>query len=58
MPALNLDLVSRELVRRSNWPAHNAGVMLVFCILGVLALGGIALLIQKRIVARKARQTT
>jgi len=61
MPAL--DLSSRaaaetlhQLTRRKNWAAHEPGVILVFCILGALAILLGAIFINKKISERRARK--
>jgi hypothetical protein len=61
MPAL--DLSSRtasetlhQLVTRKNWAAREPGVILVFCILGALAILLGAIFINKKISERRARK--
>ncbi|KAH6649887.1 hypothetical protein F5144DRAFT_597389 [Chaetomium tenue] len=63
MAAINLSLVARDsfaqLAKRSDWPRENAGVMVVFCVVFVVAVGLIALLIYKKMLARREkRQST
>ncbi|OAA34843.1 hypothetical protein NOR_08229 [Metarhizium rileyi] len=57
MAAINTALVPREavhaLVKRKSWPAENAGVMVVFCIVFVVGVGLIALWISKLLSRRK-----
>ncbi|KAH8201930.1 hypothetical protein TruAng_003922 [Truncatella angustata] len=59
MPAINTALVAREAFgaiakREQSWPAREAGVMVVFCIVFVVAVGLIGLFIHKKLAARKA----
>ncbi|KAK2743747.1 hypothetical protein FQN55_007151 [Onygenales sp. PD_40] len=61
MAAISLitrDETLHQLARRSNWAGENAGVMLVFCILFVIAVGLAALVIYRWCLARKAKRTT
>lgn len=63
MPAINTiairDAVMSELVKREkSWPAREAGVMVVFCIVGVVAIGLISLFVHKKLVARRAAKST
>ncbi|KAK4156283.1 hypothetical protein C8A00DRAFT_12764 [Chaetomidium leptoderma] len=57
MPAISLPIVARDtfsqLAKRSNWASRNVGVMIVFCIVFVVAVGLIALLIHKKMRARR-----
>ncbi|KAH0595392.1 hypothetical protein MHUMG1_06567 [Metarhizium humberi] len=57
MAAINTALVAREaistLVKRKNWAAENAGVMVVFCIVFVVAVGLIGLWIAKFLSRRR-----
>lgn len=58
MPAINSAIVARDTIsqitKRENWAAHEAGVVLVFCIVFVVGCGLIALFVHKKIQARKA----
>ncbi|KLJ11805.1 hypothetical protein EMPG_13044 [Blastomyces silverae] len=57
MPALSLmtrDEAVHQLVKRSNWAGENAGVMLVFCIVFVIAVGLISLAVYRWNLRRKA----
>ncbi|KAF2645477.1 hypothetical protein P280DRAFT_513382 [Massarina eburnea CBS 473.64] len=61
MAAINMSLAARsEAVvshlakREKNWAAREPGVILVFAIVGAVAILLIGLLIQKRISARKS----
>ena len=58
MPALDLSLVARDanllVKRKSNWAGHEAGVVLVFCIVFILVVGFIGLFVYRKILARKA----
>ncbi|VUC36939.1 unnamed protein product [Clonostachys rosea] len=54
-------LVARELValaKRSNWAAENKGVMVVFCIVGVVAIFLIGLAIYKAMLKRRNAKAT
>ena len=56
MAAIHYSLISREMheiVRRDSWPSENRGVMVVFCIVGVVVIGLIALYVQKKLAARR-----
>jgi len=48
------DLVARELVKRKNWAQREPGVITVFCIVGTVAIGLIALWIYKFMQKRKS----
>ncbi|KAF2435149.1 hypothetical protein EJ08DRAFT_730259 [Tothia fuscella] len=60
MAALDYSLLPRAeqslhmLMKRKNWAAKNAGVVLVFAIVFVVAILVIALLVSKRMAARKS----
>ncbi|KAF1953835.1 hypothetical protein CC80DRAFT_550760 [Byssothecium circinans] len=60
MAAIDMSLVARSeaavshLVKRKNWAAREPGVILVFAIIGAVAILLIGLLVQKRISARKS----
>jgi len=58
MPAINTVIVARDtfatIAKRENWAAQEAGVIVVFCIVFVVAVGLIALFITKRMAARRA----
>jgi hypothetical protein len=60
MPAINFPLVARDsfsqLAKRNNWPAENAGVMVVFCVTFVVAVGLICLFIYKKMLARREKR--
>ncbi len=59
MPAISLPVVARDfahIAKRSNWAGRNAGVMVVFCIVFVVAVGLIALFISKKVQARKEKR--
>ncbi|KAF2876502.1 hypothetical protein BDV95DRAFT_602480 [Massariosphaeria phaeospora] len=47
------EVVARELVKRKNWAAKEPGVIVVFCIVGAVAILLIGLFVQKKITARK-----
>lgn len=60
MAAIDMSLVARaqaemhHLVKRKNWAGKNPGVILVFCIVGAVAILLIGLFIQKKLTARRA----
>jgi hypothetical protein len=60
MPAINSAIVARDtlshIAKRSNWAGREAGVVVVFAILFVVACGLIALFVSKRLAARKANK--
>ncbi|KAK9417950.1 putative Cytochrome b5 [Seiridium unicorne] len=60
MPAINTAIVARDsfssIAKRQNWAAKEAGVVVVFCIVFVVAVGLIGLFIHKKVAARKARK--
>jgi hypothetical protein len=47
-----------QLVRRKNWAAENAGVMLVFCIVFVIASGLLSLYLYRKWMAKKAARAS
>ncbi|KAK4191552.1 hypothetical protein QBC35DRAFT_291038 [Podospora australis] len=60
MPAINT-IVARDAFvqlakREKNWAAREPGVMVVFCIVGVVAIGLFALFISKKMAARRERK--
>ncbi|KAJ6120473.1 hypothetical protein N7523_004753 [Penicillium sp. IBT 18751x] len=46
----------RLLIKRGNWASENPGVILVFCIVFLVALGIIALFAYRRYLKRKANK--
>ncbi|KAK7698177.1 hypothetical protein SLS64_012747 [Diaporthe eres] len=60
MPAINNALVAREAIshitKRENWAQQEAGVVVVFCIVFVVAVGVIGLFISKKISAARAKK--
>ncbi|KAK3945969.1 hypothetical protein QBC46DRAFT_336136 [Diplogelasinospora grovesii] len=63
MPAINTaSLVARDtfshIAKRENWAQKEAGVVVVFCIVFVVAVGLLALFIHKKIAARRAAKST
>jgi len=58
MPAVNTALVARDvlspIVKRENWAQQEPGVILVFCIVFVVAVGVISVWIYRKVAARKA----
>lgn len=60
MAAINLSLVARDsftqLTKRTDWPRENAGVMVVFCVVFVVAVGLLALFFYKKMLARREKR--
>lgn len=60
MPAINTALVAREtfstIAKRENWAQKEAGVVVVFAIVFVVAVGLIGLFISRKISAARARK--
>ncbi|KAI0851259.1 hypothetical protein F5Y00DRAFT_18324 [Daldinia vernicosa] len=60
MPAINKAVVARDtlnhIVRRQNWAQQEAGVIVVFCIVFVVAVGLIGLWISKAVAKRRANK--
>ncbi|KAI9710397.1 MAG: hypothetical protein M1812_007433 [Candelaria pacifica] len=68
MPSLDYSVVSRDVAQMVNeltkragepkgaraWTGHNAGIIVVFVIVFIIAVGLIALFIQKKLKERKA----
>ncbi|OHW89890.1 hypothetical protein CSPAE12_11533 [Colletotrichum incanum] len=59
MPAIN-SIVARDavhqLAKRQNWASQEAGVIVVFCIVFVVAVGVIGLLVSRCLSRRKAKR--
>lgn len=60
MAAISLPVVARDsftqLAKRgTDWPAKNAGVMVVFCVVFVVAVGLLSLFIYKKVLARREK---
>ncbi|KAK8048965.1 hypothetical protein PG994_010695 [Apiospora phragmitis] len=60
MPAISNTIVAREamsqIAKRENWAKQEAGVIVVFCIVFIVAVGLIGLWISKCLAARKAKK--
>lgn len=60
MPAINNAIVARDtlshITKRQNWAQQEAGVVVVFCIVFVVAVGVIGLFISRKISAARARK--
>lgn len=60
MPAISNAIIARDamghLAKRENWAKQEAGVVVVFCIVFLVACGLIALWISKCIAARKNKK--
>ncbi|EEP79697.1 predicted protein [Uncinocarpus reesii 1704] len=51
------DDVAHQLVKRANFASRNPGVILVFCIVGIVGIGLAALFIHRKWLARRAART-
>ncbi|CAK7223451.1 hypothetical protein SCUCBS95973_005184 [Sporothrix curviconia] len=60
MAAIDTALIAREasVLAKRNWAGREAGVIVVFCIVFVVAVGLIALWLHKLITARKAAKAS
>ncbi|KAJ4006877.1 uncharacterized protein FIESC28_07003 [Fusarium coffeatum] len=47
-----------HLAKRQNWAAREPGVIVVFCIVGVVAIGLLGLFLYKKAIARKANKAS
>lgn len=60
MPAINNAIVARDtlshIAKRENWAQQEAGVVVVFAIVFVVAVGLIGLFIGRKISAARARK--
>lgn len=60
MPAIKTALVAREtfstIAKRENWAQQEAGVIVVFAIVFVVAVGLIGLFISRKVTAARARK--
>ncbi|CAK7243517.1 MAG: hypothetical protein STHCBS139747_005042 [Sporothrix thermara] len=59
MAAIDTALIAREaslLAKRSNWAGHEAGVIVVFCIVFIVGCGLLGLWIHKCVSSRKAKK--
>ncbi len=58
MAALDYSLLSsravHDLVKRKNWAAKQPGIILVFCIIGAIAILLTSLMVHRKLQARKA----
>lgn len=58
MPAINTAVVARDTVshiaKRENWAQQEAGVVVVFCIVFVVAVGLIGLWLSKLLAKKRA----
>ncbi|KAM0240840.1 hypothetical protein ACHAP5_007824 [Fusarium lateritium] len=50
------DEVVHQLAKRQNWAAKEPGVIVVFCIVGVVFFGLVGLFLYRKAVARKANK--
>jgi len=57
MPAIIARDAMATIAKR-NWASEEAGVVTVFCIVGVVAIGLISLFISKKLAARKERKAS
>jgi hypothetical protein len=60
MPAIHSAIVARDTIsqiaKRSNWAGREAGVIVVFAIVFVVAVGLISLFVTKKLAARRANK--
>jgi hypothetical protein len=60
MPALNVATVVRDnfapIAKRDNWAQQEAGVVVVFCIVFLVAVGLLSLFISRKLAARRERK--
>lgn len=63
MPALDFSIAARDaqstvhqLTKRSNWARREAGVIVVFCVVFIVATGLISLFLYRKLLARRARR--
>ena len=59
MAAIEKSLIAREVYsqivkREKNWAAREPGVIVVFCIVFIVAVGLLSLWLYKKLIARKA----
>ncbi|RKL12643.1 hypothetical protein BFJ68_g7732 [Fusarium oxysporum] len=52
------DEVVHQLAKRQNWAAKEPGVIVVFCIVGVVAIGLLSLFLYRKAIARKANKAS
>ncbi|KAI5462701.1 hypothetical protein BGZ63DRAFT_423931 [Mariannaea sp. PMI_226] len=62
MAAINTSLIAREALnqfaKRSNWASRNVGPMVVFCILGAVAILLTFLWAQKKLAVRRDQKAS
>jgi len=55
-------LLAREavhpIIKRNNWAGHEAGVIVVFCVVFIVAVGLIGLFVSRQIKSRRTSRTT
>ncbi|KAH8893137.1 hypothetical protein GQ53DRAFT_821864 [Thozetella sp. PMI_491] len=59
MPAVHTAVVARDAfaqIAKRSWASEESGVIVVFCIVGIVAIGLISLFIHKKLAARKANK--
>ncbi|KUI73031.1 hypothetical protein VM1G_11863 [Cytospora mali] len=60
MPAINNALIAREAIshiaKRKNWAQKEAGVIVVFAIVFIVAVGVIGLFISRKVSSARARR--
>jgi len=56
--AIEVRDVAFQLSKRSNWAGHEAGVIVVFCIVFIVAAGVGGLCISKALARRRAARTS
>lgn len=59
MPAISTAVVARDTfshLAKRNWASEEPGVIVVFCIVFIVAVGLIALFIHKKLAARREKR--
>jgi predicted Na+-dependent transporter len=47
-----------QIAKRNNWAGHEAGVIVVFCVVFIVAVGLIGLFIARKFKSRRTSRTT
>ena len=58
LPSLQTRDAVHQLTKRKNWASHEAGVIVVFCVVFIVASGLIGLKISRVIARRRAARST
>jgi len=46
----------QHMIKRSNWAGHEAGVVVVFCVVFIVAVGLLSLAVSRALARRRARR--